>query len=84
MKKNKIIKYTKALLDSANNRDTEQGIIVYNSILNELKKNKIDSYEVENILLKLNKALTGIEAYGDLTAEEFYYIKKLREISDPL
>jgi hypothetical protein len=79
-KKLKIAEYTKALLDSAIKRGTKQGVLVYTSILDELI-DKIDSSDIDNILNKLNNALIGIEAHGDLTNEEYLFVKKLRGLS---
>jgi len=76
-KKDKIIKYATALLNSANTRKTKQGVIVYTTILEELNCGN----DIESILNKLNKALIGIEAHGDLTNDEFSYVKKLRKLS---
>lgn len=79
-KKQMIIKYTTALLQSALARGSNQGIVVYNTVLDKLNSS-IPENDIDVLLEKLNNALAGIEAHGDLTTDEFHYIEELRKLS---
>ncbi|QDT82776.1 hypothetical protein [Gimesia chilikensis] len=57
------------LLESAKDRNTSQGVLVYTKIL-ELLDNSRNEKEVQEILGKLNRSLAGIEAHGWFTDEE--------------
>lgn len=66
-----------ALLDSAIHRHTSQGIKVYEEGLKKL--NTISSQnELHNLLIRVNKALSGIEAHGYFTDDEFKIVEELR------
>ena len=77
MKKEMIIEAVQQLLASAQARRTNQGVLVYTRVLQMLELAK-DSTEIEEVRSKLNKALVGIEAHGDLTESEFVIIRNLR------
>jgi pectate lyase len=78
MKKETIIAAVCALRDSAKARGTEQGVVVYARVLQMLESAET-SKDVEDVRIKLNQALMGIEAHGDLTDAEFTIVRKLRE-----
>ena len=78
MEKKLIEEAVVALLESAANRETKQGVLVYTKILEMLASAK-SAGEVEEIRNKLNQTLVGIEAHGHLTKEEFEIVRNLRE-----
>lgn len=65
------------LLASAKNRNTDQGVVVYTNILKMLEEAETPG-QVNEIREELNRALTGIEAHGDLTDSEFAIVRRLR------
>lgn len=65
------------LLESARNRDTSQGVLVYTNIL-EMIDAAHDDKAVCELLGKLNRSLAGIEAHGDFTNEEYERVLLLR------
>jgi hypothetical protein len=77
--KEKIETLTKALLESAHARGTKQGVVVFERSLELLGAASSDG-EVSDVLRKLNRALVGIEAHGDLTDQEFEWVRGLRRI----
>lgn len=77
--KNKILNLVKILLDSALLRGVEQGVAVFRKSIDFLD-GCTSEQEVFDALVKLNKALAGIEAHGHLTEEEFILVKELREM----
>ncbi|MGE4488635.1 MAG: hypothetical protein AB7E95_03715 [Kiritimatiellales bacterium] len=78
MEKEFIKKSVNDLLASAKKRGTNQGVLVYTSVLRMLEEVTSQS-QVDEIKAILNKALSGIEAHGDLTKEEYTVVQKLRE-----
>ena len=79
MNKQLIKALVEALLLSAENRGTNQGVLIFNKVLELLEQSNTHDESVE-ILCKLNKALVGIEAHGDLTDDEFTVVRQLRDI----
>ncbi len=79
--KERAVKLTRNLLDSALSRDTKQGLIVFRKAL-ELFDEACSEAETMGVLAKLNKALIGIETHGHLTSEEFGWVKELRAIEE--
>ena len=77
MDKPKIVSAVQSLLSSAQDRDTDQGVFVYNKALELLAHASTDD-EVRSILGKLNRSLAGIEAHGYFTDDEFRIIQNLR------
>jgi hypothetical protein len=65
------------LLQSARDRGTTQGVLVYTKIL-EMIDNSQDEKTMREVLGKLNRSLVGIEAHGDFTDEEFEKVLLLR------
>jgi len=78
-KKNEIKELAQELLNSAKERDTNQGVAIYNKIL-ELVKEAEKREDIDAILVKFNKALSGIEAHGYFTDDEYSLVIKLREL----
>ena len=78
MDKDQIIEAVRTLRDSAVNRKTEQGMLVYTKTLEILAAAKTVE-QVEEIRTKLNHALFGIEAHGYLTKDEFEVVCRLRQ-----
>ena len=77
MSKEAIVQAVSELLVSAQSRGTTQGVLVYSGILRMLEGATSPS-QIEQIKLKLNEALRGIEAHGDFTESEFAIVRKLR------
>jgi hypothetical protein len=69
------------LLKSAQARGTQQGVNVLQHSIDLLEKAQTDSVVLE-VLHDLNSAFVGIEAHGDLTAEEYALIKQLRTMEE--
>ena len=67
------------LLSSAKRRDTTQGVIVYEKVLELLQACEGED-AVKETLSKLNRALAGMEAHGDFTDAEYVLVKKLRAL----
>jgi hypothetical protein len=65
------------LLNSARNRDTSQGVLVYTKIL-EMLDAASDEQAVVELLGKLNRSLEGMEAHGHFTEQEFERVILLR------
>lgn len=77
--KNEILEAVSFLLQSANERNTSQGVLVYTKIIEMLGDAK-DGQEVAEILGKLNRSLSGMEAHGDFTDDECERVLFLRNI----
>ncbi len=69
------------LLESAIDRNTSQGVLVYTKIIEQLDNSKNEK-EVQEILGRLNRSLAGIEAHGWFTDEEFKRVLLLRRDGD--
>ncbi len=69
--KDQIIGTVGKLLQFARERNTSQGVVVLEKIL-ELLNSADSPVEVADILKKLNGALSGIEAHGELNAAGVY------------
>lgn len=80
VRKDKIRQLTEALLNSARARGTNQGVLVFEKVLESLDESSDD--EAIDVLKRLNGALVGIEAHGDLTDEEFRFVRELRKIEE--
>ena len=80
MNKSDIVKAVNSLLNSALKRDTAQGVLVYEFTLDRLLSAN-SGEQLQKILVELNKALTGIEAHGYFTDEEFNIVKSLRKLA---
>ena len=79
MRKALIEEAVRTLLNSANTRGTQQGVLVYTKVL-EMLAAATREEQVNEITQMLNSSLTGIEAHGSFTAEEFVIVRKLREL----
>ncbi len=78
MNKTPLVAAVESLLASARDRNTEQGILVLESILQELDStNSADG--LAEIHAGLNRSLAGIEAHGHFTDEEYKLIQSLRD-----
>ena len=71
--------HVNSLLNSAISRNTKQGVLVYEKILDELEDDLSDK-NLTQCLLTLIKALNGIEAHGYFTREEFDIVKSIRQM----
>ena len=78
--KNLLLAHVTRLLELAKARDTNQGVIVYEGALKKIREASSQS-EIENFAEKLKHALTGIEAHGYFTNEEFEVVKAIRAMS---
>lgn len=73
-------KYIKYLLNSAKKRNSNQGVIVYEKILDELNYD-LSEDKLDQCLNMLIRALNGIEAHGFLTSDEFKIVKSIRQMN---
>ncbi len=78
--KDRLLTHISRLLELAKARDTNQGVKVYEGALKKIGESSSQS-EVDDFFGKLNHALTGIEAHGHFTNEEFEVVKAIREMS---
>ncbi len=79
--KQKLQEKISELLNSANKRQTTQGIKVYEGALKKIGCVNTDD-ELEELTKKLVKALNGMEAHGYYTDEEYIIVKEIREMFD--
>lgn len=79
--KSEILILVNKLLKSAKSRGTEQGVIVYQLIIEELA-GETSSDKVVDSLKSLNRSLAGIEAHGHYTDSEFELVQELRSIEN--
>ncbi|QDV17170.1 hypothetical protein Pan153_18050 [Gimesia panareensis] len=77
MTRQEICEAVSFLLESAEDRGTTQGILVYSTFLEKIESAR-DGEAVQELLGKLNHALAGIEAHGDFTPEEYKQVLFLR------
>ena len=77
MNKELIAQAVRELLTSARNRGTDQGVLVYTNVLQMLEEAEKQG-QIDEIQNRLNQALRGIEAHGDLTDVEFAIVRMLR------
>lgn len=75
--KNALLTHVARLLEMARARDASQGVKVYEGVIKKIEDASSQD-EVENLAEKLKHALTGIEAHGHFTNEEFDVVKKIR------
>ena len=73
-----ILKGTGALLASARERDTQQGILVYERVMEKLGALKGEN-EIRKVLDYLSRSLSGIEAHGYFTHAEWKIVQELHE-----
>jgi len=67
------------LLESANARGTNQGVVIYEGVLKKIEEAQLQS-EIDYFSGKLIQALNGIEAHGYFTSEEFEVVKEIRRV----
>ncbi len=65
------------LLELATERNTKQGVIIFESVLNKLDK-PMNELEKKELLESFKKALTGMEAHGHFTKDEFEIVTSIR------
>lgn len=68
-----------SLLESARNRGTNQGVLVYTNALDRVRDAKTQNELIETTR-NLNKAIAAIEAHGYFTKEEFTTVITLRNL----
>lgn len=77
--KNIISVYINELLALAQERNTEQGVRVYNGVLEKI--NEIDSQaELDELIVKFKNFLSSVEAHGYFTIEEYKIVDAIREL----
>ena len=69
----------KKLLELANNRNTSQGLKIYEGALKKIGDASTQN-EVDDLVKKLGHALSGIEAHGHFTNEEYEVVKEIRQL----
>jgi prephenate dehydratase len=76
MSKEKIIECLKELIESAQARKTEQGIVTYKAFIDSLQKSSNEA-ELKEIIKHLTQNLSGISAWGFYTKEENQSVHKI-------
>lgn len=77
--KDTLVSHTNRLLQLASIRGTNQGVKVYETMLERLR-NAATQEEVDDCADRLKHALAGIEAHGHFTQEEFKIVEAVREL----
>lgn len=80
IEKSELLNYVSKLLKSAQDRSTNQGVKIYEGALKKIGETSTQS-EIDDLVKKLNHALSGIEAHGHFTSEEFEVVKGIRSMS---
>ncbi|MEZ8142064.1 hypothetical protein A1OO_11045 [Enterovibrio norvegicus FF-33] len=75
--KNELLTNITILLKLANDRNMQQGVIVYKGAIEKISQAKSQE-EIFICWDKLKHALVGIEAHGYLTNKEFEIVKNIR------
>jgi hypothetical protein len=69
----------KKLLELASNRNTSQGLKIYEGALKKIGDASTQN-EIDDLVKKLDHALSGIEAHGHFTNEEYEVVKEIRQL----
>jgi hypothetical protein len=69
------------LLQYAEERDTIQGVVVYNAVLIDLELSQTDS-EIQAIYNKLIVTLRGIKAHGYFTKSECKLVREIESMGN--
>jgi len=77
--KNALLISVQRLLQLAKARNTNQGVKVYKETLRKIEETS-SQREVDDLSGKLKRALSGIEAHGYFTNEEFELVKEIRSM----
>jgi hypothetical protein len=77
--KDVLIQHIEALLIAARNRQTSQGVKIYEMALDQLRAAESDS-AVMDVLLRLKAALQGIETLGFFPADEYRIVEKIQAL----
>lgn len=77
--KNQLLNHINELLRLAQNRQTDQGVKVYEGAIKKIGEASTQS-EVDELARKVNHALFGIENHGYFTQEEQAIVTRLREM----
>ena len=78
LSKQSLLESMKKLLACAKNRSTSQGIMVYEHFINKISIS--NDFELDDIYEAINITLSGIEAHGYFTNEEYGEVKRIREM----
>ena len=78
--KNTVMECVEALLDAAKQRNTSQGVKIYEIALNQLQAADSDS-SVQEILSRLKETLKGIDSHGYYPPKEYELVKKILSLS---
>ena len=71
-----LIGYIEALLFAANNRNTSQGVKIYELALDQLESADSDKAVLE-ILSRLKESLIGMDTHGYFPPSEYDLVKKI-------
>ena len=77
--KERILRNLQLLLISAIKRNTKQGVVVYEGAQKMITEASTDD-EIKAVLEKLYAALSGIEAHGFFTDEEYELVTDIRNL----
>ena len=78
-KKIELLEKVKKLLKFANDRNTNQGLKIYEGAIKKIGDASTQE-EVYDLVKKLDHALSGIEAHGHFTSEEYQIVKEIRQM----
>ena len=80
IEKIELLSHVRKLQEYAQNRNTLQGVKIYEGALKKIGEASAQS-EIDDLACKLKHALAGIEAHGHFTSEEFEVVKNIRSMS---
>ena len=78
LNKQNLIDNIETLLECAKKRNTTQGIMIYEDFIKKISNSSDD--ELDGINEAINTALSGIEAHGYFTDEEYRVVKYIRDM----
>jgi len=77
----KLLKNLDKLIKLAHGRKTTQGLTVYEGAISKIA-NVYTRADLNILLEKLNHALSGIEAHGHFTSDEYQIVQEIRRMKD--
>jgi len=77
--KQKLMDLTQKLIDSAKQRNTQQGLVTYEAMLQKVSA-ITDEQELSELLELYKRNLAGIEAHGHFTQQESEQVQEIRKL----
>jgi hypothetical protein len=78
--KQKLINLTQQLIDSAKQRNTQQGMKTYEAVIQQASSS-INEKELVELFELYKRNLSGIEAHGNFTHKEFEIAQGIRKLA---